>query len=101
MMLMINTDARRDPAIQTQVALLVRDYPGTITGDCFVNCNTAVTEMNFGGVFHQITDDGSRYKGKLNPDDHTQIISAVKFATDISPLIQSQICAQLEQHLAA
>ena len=100
-MLMINTDARYNAAVQTQVQLLVEDYPEALTGNCFVNCNTTVTEISFGGVVDQIMGEGSRYKGKLNPDDHRQVIAAVKFSTDISPIIQGQICAELEQQLAA
>jgi hypothetical protein len=100
-MLMINTEARYKPAIQTQVALLVEDYPGALTGDCFVACDTVVDQIDYGGMFEQIIGDGSRYKGHLESDDQLQVIAAVKFATDISPIIQGRICAELEEQLAA
>jgi hypothetical protein len=100
-MLMINTEARYNAAVQTQVELFVSDYPGTLKTDCFVACDTVVDQINYSTLFDQIMSDGSRYKGHLRPDDQLQVIAAVKFATDISPIIQGRICAELEQQLAA
>jgi hypothetical protein len=97
LLLMVNTDARDSAAIQTQVRLCVSHYGGAITTNCFVDCNTVMTQITYNGVKQQLKNDGSRYKGKLTADDQREVVAAVIVAQDISPVHQDMIYAALAE----
>lgn len=96
LLLMVNTDPRR-VATQTQVPLCVTNYSGVLTSDCFVNCNRAETQITYEGVKQQIRADGGRYRGRLTRHDQRQVVAAIKFAQDISPIHQQLLCDALDE----
>lgn len=96
LMFMINTDPRH-VTIQTQVKLLQVNYEGSITSDCFINCNAVITEFTVNGVQQQVIDDGTRYRGRVTVADQREVVAAVKFAKDISKVHQDMIYAALDE----
>jgi hypothetical protein len=95
-MLMINTDPPLHPPANTQVQLMVVEYPTCLTNDCHVNCYREVTHFTLDGVKQELLSDGSRMKGELLKKDRDQVVAAVKFSTWMSPIMQTLICDSLE-----
>jgi hypothetical protein len=96
LLFMVSTDARR-VAVQTQVQLCVSNYGGVLTQNCFINCNTVIDQITYNGVRQQLKNDGGRYKCRLTAGDQREVVAAVKFAQDISPIHQDMIYAALDE----
>jgi hypothetical protein len=93
LMLMINTNPRYAAPPQSQVQLSPADYQSGVKDVCYVNCNSAITELTYNDVKQQVLDDSDCFCCRITPADLQAVIAAIKFADDLSTVQQDAFLA--------